>query len=129
MDNVFLPMKEFDLIFSGAGKFCLAHGLSQLTQDTICDNSCLQTLLTRRNEKLRMTFGVCHRTTLIINILSKTLIFPVTGKKNNQSSVSDTDREIPTRGSTDNAGNEVYRVCGIIRLPLGWDFSVCIGDR
>ena len=27
--------------------------------------------------------------------------------KNNQTSVSDADREIPTRGSTDNAGNPV----------------------
>ena len=29
--------------------------------------------------------------------------FTVIGKKNNQTSVSDTDREIPTLGSTDNA--------------------------
>ena len=45
-------------IFSGAGKFCLDPGLRQLTQDTQCDVSCLQTLLTRRNAKLRLTFGV-----------------------------------------------------------------------
>ena len=36
-------------------------------------------------------------------------------KKENLSSVSDADREIPIRGSTDNAGNEVYRVSSIIR--------------
>ena len=41
----------------------------------------------------------------------------------------DADREIPTRGWTDNAGNEVYRVSGIIRWPEGWDFLVGIGDR
>ena len=29
----------------------------------------------------------------------------------------------------DNAGNEVYRVSGIVRLPEGWDFSMCIRDR
>ena len=39
-------------IFNDAGKFCLAHGLRQLTRDTKSDVSCLQTLRTRRNEKL-----------------------------------------------------------------------------
>ena len=48
----------FFSIFSGAGKFCLAHGLRRLTRETKCSVSCLQTSLTRRNEKLRMTFGV-----------------------------------------------------------------------
>ena len=48
------------------------------------------------------------------------------GKKNNQTSVSDADGEIPTLGSTDNAGNWVSLVSGIIRLPSGWDFSVSI---
>ena len=33
-----------------------------------------------------------------------------------------------TRGSTDNDGNEVNLVSGIIRLPSGLDFSVCMGD-
>ena len=51
------------------------------------------------------------------------------GKKSNQTSVSDADREIPTHGSTDNAGNSVNLVSGIIRLPSGWNFSVCIRDR
>ena len=32
-------------------------------------------------------------------------------------------------GSTDNAGNSVNLVSGIIRLPSGRDFSVCTGDR
>ena len=62
-----------------------------------CFVSCLQTLLIRRNEKLQMTFGVGHHTTLIVNILFKTSIFPIIGKKNYQLSVSDADREIPTR--------------------------------
>ena len=39
------------------------------------------------------------------------------------------DREIPPLESTDNAGNSVNLVFGIIRLPSGWDFSVCIGNR
>ena len=66
---------------------------------------------------------------LIVNILFKTLIFHRIGKKNNQSSVSDADREIPTCRSTDNAGNSVNLVSSIIHLPLGWNFSVCIGDQ
>ena len=57
------------------------------------------------------------------------MIINVIGKNNNQSLVSDVDRETPTIGSTDNAGNLVNLVFGIIRLPSGWDFSVCIGDR
>ena len=77
-------------------------------------------------------------------VLFKTFFHSI-GKKNNQSSVSDVDREIPTLGLTDNAGNEVnvsgiirlpsdwdFSVCivsGIIRLPSGWNFSVCIGDQ
>ena len=35
------------------------------------------------------------------------MIFPVLGKKNNQSLVSDADQEMPTLGSIDNAGNSV----------------------
>ena len=58
----------------------------------------------------------------------KIIIFNAIVKKNNQTSVASADREIPTLGSTDNAGNEVYRVFGIIRLPSGWDFSVCIRE-
>ena len=54
-----------------------------------------------------MTFSVGRHTTLIVNILFKTSIFHRIGKKNKQSSVSDADREIPTLGSTDNAGNLV----------------------
>ena len=37
------------------------------------------------------------------------------GKKNNQALVSDADREIPTLGSTDYAGNSVNLVSDIIR--------------
>ena len=44
------------------------------------------------------------------------IIFNVIGKENNQTSVSDADRENPNLGSTDNAGN---LVSGIIRLPSG----------
>ena len=51
--------------------------------------------------------------------------FNVIGKKINQTSVSDEDREIPT----DNAGNSVNFFSGVIRLPSDWAFSVCIRDR
>ena len=68
-------------------------------------------------EKFQMTFKEIIRFNRII------------GMKNNQLSVSDADRETPTLGSTDNAGNSVNLVSGIICLPWGWDFSVCIGDR
>ena len=55
---------------------------------------------------------------VIINILFKaSIFFPVIGKKNNQSSVTDADKEISTPGSTDKAGN----VSGIIRFTLGLD--------
>ena len=55
--------------------------------------------------------------------------FNVMGKKNNQSSVSDADWEIRTLRSTDNVGNSVNLVSGIICLPSGWDISVCIRDQ
>ena len=44
-------------------------------------------------------------------------------KKNNQSSIFDEDWEIPTLGSTDNAGNSVNLISGIIHLPFGWNIS------
>ena len=108
---------EFCSIFSGIGIFHLAHGLRQHTRDTKSDVSCLQTFLTRRNEDIRMTFVIGRHTTLIVNILFKTSNFQRIGKKNNQSTVSDAVREIPFLGSTDNAGNSVNLVSGIIRLP------------
>ena len=54
--------------------------------------------------------------------------FNVIGKKYNQTLVSDADREIPTLGSTDNAGNSVNLVSINIRLPSGWNFLICIDD-
>ena len=48
------------------------------------------------------------------------------GKKNNQTSVSDADRDIPILRSMDNTGNSVNLIYGIIHLPSGLDFSVCI---
>ena len=51
---------------------------------------------------------------VIVNILFKPSIFPIIGKKINQSSVSNADQEIPTLGSTDNAENSVNLVSGII---------------
>ena len=46
-------------------------------------------------------------------------IFGVIGKKNHQTLVFDADREIPTFGSRDNAGNSVNLVSGIICLSSG----------
>ena len=43
------------------------------------------------------------------------MIFIVIGKKNNKTSASDADREIPKLRSTDNAGDSVNLVSGIIR--------------
>ena len=48
--------------------------------------------------------------------------FNVIGKKNNQTSVSDADQEIPTLGSTDNAGNSV----NLFTLELGF---LCLHQR
>ena len=104
-------------IFSSAGKFCLAYGPRQLTQNTKNDVSCLQTFFTRHNENEKRRHKELIRFHSII------------GKKNNLSSISDADQEIPTLGSTDNAGNSVNLVAGIVSLPSGWDFSVCIRDR
>ena len=52
------------------------------------------------------------------------MIFNVIGKKYNPTSFSDADQEISTLGSTDNAGNSVNFVSGIIRLLSGWDIDV-----
>ena len=38
-------------------------------------------------------------------------------------SISDADREIPTLGYKDNAGNEVDLVSGIIHLLSSWDLT------
>ena len=46
------------------------------------------------------------------------IIFYVIGKKKNQTSVSDADREITTLGSTDNAGNSVNLVSGIFPFTI-----------
>ena len=56
-------------------------------------------------------------------------IFYVIGKKNKLISIFDADREIPTLGSTGNAGNLVNLVFSIICLPSGWYFCVTIRDR
>ena len=42
--------------------------------------------------------------------------FNVIGKKNNQTSISNADREIPTLESMDNAGNSVNLVSGISQV-------------
>ena len=62
-----------------------------------------------------------HRPDMIEIVFKKRhlIIFNVIGNKNNQTSVFDADREIPTLGSADNAGNSVNLVSRIIRLPSG----------
>ena len=54
--------------------------------------------------------------------------FIVIGKKNKKKSVSDADRGIRALGSTNNAGNSVKLVFGIIRLPWGLGF-LCLNRR
>ena len=74
----------------------------------IYDVSYLQTLLTHRNEKLRMTFKISRHTTLIVkNVIE--LRLSNYNRKNNQPLVPDADREVPTFGSTDNAGNSAKK--------------------
>ena len=55
--------------------------------------------------------------------------FNVKGKKNNQRTDSGGDRKIQTLGYMNNVRNSVNLISGIIRLPSGSDFSVCIGGR
>ena len=50
------------------------------------------------NKTFQMAFTVGYHTKVIVNILFKTSIFPVIGKKNNQSLVSNADQKIPTSG-------------------------------
>ena len=57
------------------------------------------------------------------------MMFNVTGRNNNQTSVSDADREFAVFGSMTSAGNTVHLVSGIFGLPSGWDFLVCSVDR
>ena len=51
------------------------------------------------------------------NILFKNTVFPIMGKKNIQSSVSDEDRGIQTLGSTDKTGNSVKLVPALSVYP------------
>ena len=81
--------------FSGAGKFCLAHGLRKLTLDIKSDVSRVQTLVTRRNEDLRMTFGVGRRTTLIVKILFITIFREYVRKIINHRSPMQTEKSQP----------------------------------
>ena len=48
----------------------------------------------------------------------KSIFNVICKEKNNQTSVSYPDQEIPTFGLTENAGNEVTLVSGITCLPL-----------
>ena len=59
-------MRQGLFYFSGARKFCLAHGLRQLIRDTKKVVSCLQTSLKPRHEKARMTLGIGGHTMLFV---------------------------------------------------------------
>ena len=61
---------------------------------------------------------------ILLSLASPSIIIISISKKDNQTSVSDAVREIPSLGSTDNAGNSVNLVSDIICLPSGWAFSV-----
>ena len=69
-----------------------------------------------KNAERRLELAVIHG---YCKYFFKASIFAIIGKKNNQSSVSDADQEIPVLGSTDNAGNSVNLVSGIIRSSSG----------
>ena len=70
--------------------------------------------------------GVGHHTTLSVNIILKHQFFKYKVRKIiNYRSPMQTERSQPS----DNIGNSVNLVSGIIRLPSGWDFSGGIGDR
>ena len=84
------------------------------------------------HEKHRMTFRKGHyaKVSKRKEMTGDNIIFfNVIGKKSNLSLIPDADRETPTLGSMDNAGNSVELVSGIIHLLSHLDFSVCIGDR
>ena len=110
-------------IFSGAGKFCLAYGLRQLTRDVKSDVRTLNFRSDVTNAPPRKNLNDVRRSSLCnvkckkIRIINKK--FNVIGKKNNQTSVSDAVREIPTLRATHNAGNSVNLVSSILRLPSG----------
>ena len=59
---------------------CLVHELRQLTRDTKSDFSCLQTMLTRRNENILMTFGV-SRHIMVKEIIYKNVMKTSNNKK------------------------------------------------
>ena len=112
-------------IFSGAGKFCLAHVLGTLTRDVKSD-------VRNFNFRSDVTFAPLRKTPNDFqnvrngrNAEGYIILFNAIGKKNNQTSVSDAGRQIATLGSKDNAGKSVNLVSGIIRSPSGWDFSIC----
>ena len=83
-------------ILTCAGKYCLAYWLRQLTRDTKSDVSCSQTMLTRRNKNLRMTFGVSRNITFK-EIIDKTLM-PTTNNRweNNHRSSMQTEKSQPS---------------------------------
>ena len=82
----------------------------------------------RYNEKLNDVWSWPSYSLNCKNFKEIIRFYSMIGKKNNQSWVSVADREIPTLRSTNNAVNLVNLVSGIICLPSGWDFSLCIRD-
>ena len=78
----------------------------------------------RRSEKAVESRYVTYSVKIDEKLGIKIMKFHVIGKKNNKT--PDADREIQTLRLVNNARNSINFVFGIIRLHLGWDFSVCI---
>ena len=78
------------------------------------------------HDKRRLAFGEGHYATKNVRKIKQAMndndYFNVIDKKNNQTSVSDADRQIPILGPTDNAINSVNLVSGIFPFTLGLGF-------
>ena len=107
--------------FQRCWKFCLAHGLRRPPRGVKSD---VRTL----NFRSDVTYAPPRKTPNDVGnrslcdvkypTIKEMTFFNVIGKKNNQTSISDADREIPTLGLKDNAGNEVQHY----PLTLGLGF-------
>ena len=111
-------MRQSLFYFSGAEKYWLR----QLTRDVKSDVR----LLNFRSDVIfvppRKKDIMRHNMSKIKGMINNN--FNVIGKKNNQTSVSDADRQIPTLGSTDNAGNSVSLVSGFWYYPFTFGLGV-----
>ena len=121
-----LLLRQSLFYFQRCWKILSSHWLRQLTRDAKNDVR----ILNFRNDVTdalprKTTNDVRRRSLCDKNVIDKRnderylIIFTVIRKNNNQTSICDAGREIPILGSSDNAGNLVNRVSGIIRTPSG----------